>query len=92
KKQEDAFEGIDKVITTLEKQAESLRKVKSLFDESRKKLEKANSAIESDFTIKKLTRGNKTMQVLFREAAEQAALQPPADSDTPALPDPDSQE
>ncbi|MGM9868410.1 MAG: DUF2130 domain-containing protein [Sodaliphilus sp.] len=92
KKQEDAIEGIDKVITTLEKQAESLRKVKSLFDESRKKLEKANSAIESDFTIKKLTRGNKTMQVLFREAAEQAALQPPADSDTPALPDPDSQE
>ena len=83
KKQADAIDTVDKVIATLEKQIDSLRKVKSLFDDSYKKLEKANTAIETDFTIKKLTRGNKTMQAMFRQAAEQAALQPPAEQPTP---------
>ena len=91
KKQADAIDTVDKVIATLEKQIDSLRKVKSLFDDSYKKLEKANTAIETDFTIKKLTRGNKTMQAMFRQAAEQAALQPPAES--PAeQPTPETQE
>lgn len=70
KKQEEALTGIDKVIAALEKQAEDLRKVKGLFEVSRKKLEKANDTMENDFTIKKLTYGNKTMQAKFREAAE----------------------
>lgn len=70
KKQEEALTGIDKVIAALEKQAEDLRKVRGLFESSRKKLESANDKIETDFTIKKLTYGNKTMQAKFREAAE----------------------
>ena len=92
KKQADAIDTVDKVIATLEKQIDSLRKVKSLFDDSYKKLEKANTAIETDFTIKKLTRGNKTMQAMFRQAAEQAALQPPAEQPAPEQPTPETQE
>ncbi len=75
KKQSEALEGIDKVIASLEKQIEQLRKTKNLFETSGKKLLKANERVESDFTIKKLTHGNKTMQKKFAEARqiEQAA-------------------
>lgn len=68
KKQDDAITNIDKVIETLEKQAEALRKVKSLFETSGQKLVRANETLENDLTIKKLTRGNPTMKALFDEA------------------------
>lgn len=66
KKHEDAMSGIDKVIEALEKQAEALRKVKSLFETSEKKLLKAGESVENDFTIKKLTHGNPTMREKFK--------------------------
>lgn len=69
-KQEQALGGIDKVIAALEKQAEELRKVKNMFETSRAKLTSANDKVENDFTIKKLTRGNKTMKAKFAEAAQ----------------------
>lgn len=68
KKHNEAVGGIDKVIEALEKQVESLRKVKSLFETSEQKLVKANESVGSDFTIKKLTRGNPTMKAKFEEA------------------------
>jgi hypothetical protein len=68
KKQDDALEGIDKAIAAAEKQVDTLRKVKDLFEVSRKKLEDANDKANNDFTIRKLTRGNKTMQAKFEEA------------------------
>lgn len=70
KKQSDALEGIDKVIDSLEKQAETLRKVKTLFEASAQKLNRANEAVENDFTIKKLTWGNPTMKALFDQARQ----------------------
>lgn len=68
KKQNDAIANIDKVIESLEKQAEALRKVKSLFETSEQKLVRANETLENDFTIKKLTYGNPTMKAKFEEA------------------------
>lgn len=68
KKQDDALEGIDKAIAAAEKQAESLRKVKALFETSRQKLISANEKAENDFTIRKLTHGNPTMRAKFNEA------------------------
>jgi predicted Zn finger-like uncharacterized protein len=68
KKQDDALEGIDKAIAAAEKQAENLRKVKTLFETSRQKLINANEKAENDFTIRKLTYGNKTMKAKFDEA------------------------
>ncbi|MDE6134809.1 MAG: DUF2130 domain-containing protein, partial [Muribaculaceae bacterium] len=68
KKHNEALDNIDKVIQTLEKQIDSLRKVKALFETSQQKLVQANSTAESDFTIKKLTYGNPTMRALFDEA------------------------
>lgn len=71
KKHESALESIDKAIEAAEKQAENLRKVKVLFEQSRKKLESANDAAENDFTIRKLTRGNPTMRAKFAEIRRQ---------------------
>lgn len=68
KKHSDAMAGIDKVIDSLERQAESLRKVKALFEASEQKLVRANETVVNDFTIKKLTRGNPTMKAKFDEA------------------------
>lgn len=68
KKHEDAIGWIDKVIESLEKQVVSLKKVKGLFETSEQKLLRANDAVENDFTIKKLTRGNPTMKKAFEEA------------------------
>lgn len=56
------------MIESLEKQVVSLKKVKSLFETSEQKLLRANDAVENDFTIKKLTRGNPTMKKAFEEA------------------------
>ncbi len=67
KKHDSAIEGIDKAIAAAEKQVENLRKIKALFEESAKRLLKANDAAENDFTIRKLTRGNPTMQAKFNE-------------------------
>ncbi len=67
-KHQKAVEGIDKVIEQLEKQAESLRKVKALFDTARQKLVKAHETAENDFTIRKLCHGNPTMRKKFDEA------------------------
>lgn len=71
KKQEAAITGVDKVIAALEKQIDELRKVKSNFESSMGKLEKANDKLQNDFTVKKLTRGNKTMQQHFAEARKE---------------------
>ena len=68
KKHNDAIGGIDKVIEALEKQVESLRKVKNLFEVSEQKLIRANETAENDFTIKKLSHGNPTMRAKFEEA------------------------
>lgn len=77
KKQEAAIAGVDKIIAALEKQIEELRKVKSNFESSMTKLEKANDKLQTDFTVKKLTWGNKTMQQHFAEARK--------NSETPRL-------
>ena len=68
KKQDDALTGLDKAIEAAERQAENLRKIKTLFEASRQKLIKANESAENDFTIKKLTHGNPTMRAKFEEA------------------------
>lgn len=68
KKQDAAMDALDKAIRAAEKQAEDLRKIKATFEASRSKLERANSAAENDFTIRKLTRGNPTMKAKFDEA------------------------
>lgn len=68
KKHDEAIEAIDKAIANAEKQIESLRKVKSLFDTSTQKLVRAGDVIENDFTIKKLVHGNPTMRAKFDEA------------------------
>lgn len=68
KKHEEAIEAIDKAIANAEKQIDSLRKIKSLFDTSTQKLIKAGDTIENDFTIKKLVHGNPTMRAKFDEA------------------------
>lgn len=71
KKQDDALAGIDKAIEAAEKQADSLRKIKALFETSRQKLINANEKAENDFTIRKLTYGNPTMRKKFEEARKQ---------------------
>lgn len=68
KKHDDAMEAIDKAIASAEKQIDSLRRIKSLFDTSTQKLVRAGEVIENDFTIKKLTHGNPTMRAKFKEA------------------------
>ncbi len=68
KKHTEAMEAIDKAITNAEKQIESLRKIKSLFDTSTQKLVRAGEVMETEFTIKKLTYGNPTMKAKFEEA------------------------
>ena len=68
KKHDEAIDAIDKAIANAEKQIESLRKVKSMFDTSTQKLVKAGDVIENDFTIKKLVHGNPTMRAKFDEA------------------------
>lgn len=77
KKHNEAMGGIDKVIESLEKQIEQLRKVKTSFEGSQQKLIKANDAAVNDFTIKTLTRGNATMKKLFDEARNNAELLEP---------------
>lgn len=72
RKHTEAIGGIDKVIEALEKQVESLKKVKALFETSEQKLVKANESAENDFTIKKLTYGNPTMKAKFEQARENA--------------------
>ncbi len=73
KKQDDALAGIDKAIEAAEKQADNLRKIRTLFEASGKKLIKANEAAENDFTIKKLCHGNPTMRAKFDEARRKAS-------------------
>ncbi len=73
KKHNEAIGGIDKVIESLEKQIEQLRKVKALFDASEQKLVRAGESAENDFTIKKLTYGNPTMREKFKQAREYGA-------------------
>lgn len=68
KKHDEAIDAIDKAIASAEKQIDSLRKIKSLFDTSTQKLIKAGDVIENDFTIKKLVHGNPTMRAKFDEA------------------------
>lgn len=77
KKHEDAMDAIDKAIASAEKQIDSLRKIKSLFDTSTQKLVRAGEVIENDFTIKKLTHGNPTMRAKFQEARTRLDLNAP---------------
>lgn len=67
KKHNDAMEAIDKAIAAAEKQIENLRKVKTTFEDSLKKLQAANTDIEEKLTIKKLTHGNPTMRAKFSD-------------------------
>jgi hypothetical protein len=73
-KQNEALEDLDKAIKAAETQAENLRKIKTLFETSGQKLNKANEAAENDFTIRKLTYGNKTMKAKFEEARQKGEL------------------
>lgn len=75
KKQDDALAGIDKAIEAAEKQAENLRKIKSMFEASRQKLISANEKAENDFTIRKLTYGNPTMRAKFEEARQNKQIE-----------------
>lgn len=75
KKNRDALEGIDKAINALYKQIEQLEKIKRSFEDSSIKLERANDSLQNDFTIKKLTWGNKVVQQLFAEARDRNALE-----------------
>lgn len=75
KKHDEAIAGIDKAILALQKQIEQLEKIKNSFANSNKLLLKADENFQENFTIKKLTRGNKTMQRLFAEAADRNALE-----------------
>ncbi|MDE6561425.1 MAG: DUF2130 domain-containing protein [Muribaculaceae bacterium] len=77
KKHEDAMDAIDKAIASAEKQIDSLRKIKNLFDTSTQKLVRAGEVIENDFTIKKLTHGNPTMRAKFQEARLKVDLDAP---------------
>lgn len=77
KKHDDAMDAIDKAIASAEKQIDSLRKIKSLFDTSTQKLVRAGEVIENDFTIKKLTHGNPTMKAKFQEARLKIDLNAP---------------
>lgn len=80
KKHDEAIEAIDKAIANAEKQIDTLRKIKSLFDTSTQKLVKAGDAIENDFTIKKLVHGNPTMRAKFEEARQLRDLTGDTDS------------
>lgn len=75
KKQDDALAGIDKAIEAAEKQAENLRRIKSMFEASRQKLISANEKAENDFTIRKLTYGNPTMRAKFEEARQNKQIE-----------------
>ena len=68
KKHQEAMSDIDKVIESLEKQIDKLRKIKSTFETSQQKLIKANENAETKFTIKKLCHGNPTMRAKFEQA------------------------
>lgn len=80
KKHDEAIDAIDKAIANAEKQIDSLRKIKGLFDTSTQKLVKAGDVIENDFTIKKLVHGNPTMRAKFDEARKLREL----DDQTPS--------
>lgn len=75
KKHDEAIDAIDKAIANAEKQIDSLRKIKTLFDTSTQKLVRAGEVIENDFTIKKLTYGNPTMRAKFEEAKKNNGLE-----------------
>lgn len=66
KKFDDANSGIDKVIASLEKQIEQLRRVKESFEASKKGLLRANEMAEEDLTVKKLTHGNPNIRRLIQ--------------------------
>ena len=70
KKHLEAMADIDKVIESLERQVDKLRKVKSAFETSHQKLLKANESAETKFTIKRLCHGNPTMRRKFDEARD----------------------
>ncbi|MDE7389307.1 MAG: DUF2130 domain-containing protein [Muribaculaceae bacterium] len=72
KKHNDAMDGIDKVIATLEKQIEALRKVKETFGTSQTKLVKAGEVMVKNLTIRKLTRGLPDLQQKFNDARSQS--------------------
>lgn len=74
KKHHEAMSEIDKVIESLERQIEKLRKVKTAFETSQQKLIKANESAETKFTIKKLCHGNPTMRRKFDEARDRNSL------------------
>lgn len=63
-----AYDGIDKVIEGLERQIEQLKKVKSTFETSEQRLLKADTYVEENFTVKKLTHGAPTVRKLIEDA------------------------
>lgn len=67
KKHNKAIADIDKAIEGLEKHINTLRNIRHSFEESDRYFNKANDKFETDFTIKKLTRGNPTMRAKFEE-------------------------
>lgn len=73
KKFMDATEGIDKAIAGLEKQIETLKKVKANFEASDRKLLKTTAIGDDDLTVKKLTHGNPTVRKMIEEAGNESS-------------------
>lgn len=68
-KYKSAKEGIDKIITNLERQIALLREVKKNFDTSEEKLLKANEYVGEQLTVKKLTHGAPSIRKMIEEAS-----------------------
>lgn len=66
-----ATDGIDKIIANLEKQISLLREVKANFELSEQRLLKADSYVEENLTVKKLTHGAPSVRKMIEEASEE---------------------
>lgn len=64
-----ANEGIDKIIANLEKQIKLLRDVKASFEASDQRLLKADTYVDENLTVKKLTHGAPSVRKMIEEAS-----------------------
>ena len=66
-----AYDGIDKIIESLERQIKALRDVKANFEASDQKLLKADEMVGENLTVKKLTHGNPSIRKMIEDAREE---------------------
>lgn len=69
-----ATEGIDKIISNLEKQIELLRGVKKNFQASEERLLKADTYVQADLTVRKLTHGAPLVRKMIQEASTDSSV------------------